>query len=173
MSRPILAVCLLLGVGVAGCGSGEKTVTVDRTVTAPPATGATSTPTVPQRTPPPNAAPTKIVHRRIFQTPSHNIGCGIYGSARCDIDKRNWSPPPHPSNCDVDFGQGLQVGPSAAASFVCAGDTARDLRSPVLAYGTGSRIGHFLCISRTSGVTCTNRATGHGFLISVERYRLF
>ena len=50
------------------------------------------------------------------------------GGARCDIRKRDWSPPPHPASCseEVDFGQGLAVSHDGKASFVCAGDTTLD-----------------------------------------------
>ena len=171
-----LALCLpVAALGLAACGSGDKTVTVERTVAQPPAT-QTGTASTPGRAPTtPSGAPTRIVRQRMFQSPSHNIGCAIYEAARCDIDKRDWPLPPRPAGCpsDSDFGQGLTVEASGPARVVCAGDTARDLRSPVLAYGTGSRVGSFLCVSSRSGITCTNRSTGHGFLISVERYRRF
>jgi hypothetical protein len=95
--------------------------------------------------------------------------------ARCDIVHRSWSLPPRPADCPniVDFGQGIEVGRSGAARFVCAGDTARDPSSRKLPYGSASQVEDFVCVSRPSGMTCTNRLNGHGFLLSVQRYRLF
>jgi len=97
------------------------------------------------------------------------------GTARCDINHRDWSPPPHPSSCPpvVDFGQGLEVGGTGSGQFVCAGDTAMDPSAAELAYGSASVEGAFRCVSATTGMTCTNTATGHGFFISIQSYRMF
>ena len=96
------------------------------------------------------------------------------GTARCDINHRDWSPPARPSSCpdEVDFGQGLQIVKGASA-FVCAGDTAMDPSAPTLAYGSQSVEGPFRCVSATTGMTCTDASTGHGFFISIQSYRLF
>ena len=120
--------------------------------------------------------PTRFVHRPSFRSPTGNVGCILIGGlARCDIAKRDWSPPPHPASCpnQVDFGQGLEVGESGKGHFVCAGDTARDPSAARLPYGTASQVGSFICVSRPSGMTCTNRHNGHGFFISVQSYRAF
>jgi len=95
--------------------------------------------------------------------------------ARCDIVSHSWQLPPRPSSCPqiVDFGQGLEVGSAGTARFVCAGDTVREPASPKLAYGSASRVGPFECVSRSSGMTCTDAATGHGFQLSIQRYQLF
>jgi hypothetical protein len=111
-----------------------------------------------------------------FVSPTGNIGCAIAGGvARCDIVNRSWSPPPRPSSCSsqVDFGQGIEIGKSGAATFVCAGDTARTPGSPKLAYGTGTGVDGFVCVSRTAGMTCTRPRTGRGFTISAQGYKLF
>jgi hypothetical protein len=166
---------------LAGCGGTTKTVIVQgppAPATSGGAGGQTSTPTSSTATTAktPSEAPTSIVHREAFLSPTGNIGCMIVAgtSARCDIAKRNWSPPPRPSSCPnvVDFGQGLEVG-NGAARFVCAGDTARDPSSGKLRYGTASQVGAFTCVSRVTGMTCTDSSTGHGFTISVQGYRLF
>lgn len=73
----------------------------------------------------------------------------------------------------MDFGQGLQIGGSGAPGFVCAGDTARDVTSPKLAYGTASEVAPFICRSRNTGVTCTRTTDGHGFFVSIQSYRFF
>jgi hypothetical protein len=180
--------------GLAGCGGGSKTVIVTvpaktSTAATPPAATTSTTASVPtttstaQTTTP--ATPTTrtastptppTVHLTEFQSPSGNIGCIVVsGIARCDIKQRNWSPPPRPASCPnvVDFGQGLQVFRHGAGRVVCAGDTALNPTAKKLAYGTDSVAGPFRCASATAGITCTNTATGHGFFISIQSYRLF
>ena len=95
------------------------------------------------------------------------------GYARCDIKDHSWSPPPKPSDCDLDWGDALQVSDKAAPALVCHGDTALDQSAAVLAYGQRTRPGSILCESAEAGVTCTHPQNGHGFFISRERYQLF
>lgn len=184
MKRIIGAPAVLLGATalvLSGCGDGTSTVTVDRTVTqTTPTTSttqtATSTGADTNTGTTPSEPPTRFVRREAFLSPTGNIGCMLIGGvARCDIVKRRWSLPPRPSSCpeDVDFGQGLQVERSGRARFVCAGDTARDPSASKLPYGTASQVGPFICVSRSTGVTCTNRFNGHGFFISIQSYRVF
>jgi hypothetical protein len=119
--------------------------------------------------------PTRVVHVQTFRSPSGNIGCAMFeGGARCDIRKREWSPPPRRASCpeQVDFGQGLSVSRTGKASFVCAGDTTLDPGATPLAYGEVSELDGTQCISRSEGITCANHA-GHGFFISIQRYKLF
>ncbi|MGO9972617.1 MAG: DUF6636 domain-containing protein [Solirubrobacteraceae bacterium] len=99
----------------------------------------------------------------------------IIGSARCDIKTRSWSPPPTPKGCPpiVDYGQGLLVTGSGPGHFVCAGDTVLDPSAPTLAYGTTTIVGPFQCASKTTGMSCTNLQTGHGFSIAIQGYRVF
>jgi hypothetical protein len=111
-----------------------------------------------------------------FRTPSANIGCvGETARAanfvRCDIASRSWSPPRRPASCRLDWGQGLALDRRGRSSWVCAGDTALN-RGRILAYGARRVIGGITCVSRTSGLTCTNQ-DGHGFTLSRQRYRRF
>jgi hypothetical protein len=120
-------------------------------------------------------APTAVVHLQSFRSPSGNIGCIMFeGGARCDIRKRDWSPPSRPASCleQVDFGQGLSVDHTGEASFVCAGDTALDPSATPLEYGEASEMGGTQCISRSEGITCANHS-GHGFFVSIQSYKLF
>jgi hypothetical protein len=109
-----------------------------------------------------------------FQSPSGNIGCviGRRGGVRCDIRNRDWSPPPKPASCRLDWGHGLALGRRGRARFVCAGDTTLG-QGRRLAYGDAIRRGRFRCVSRRSGMRCTNRRNGHGFVLSRERVRRF
>lgn len=109
-----------------------------------------------------------------FRSPSANIGCYIDAAAgvRCDIARRDWRVPPRPASCDVDYGQGISLGRTGRARFVCAGDTALG-PARVLGYDRRIRRGAYTCTSTPRGITCINRRTRHGFFLSRQRYRLF
>jgi hypothetical protein len=105
-----------------------------------------------------------------FESPSGNIRCSISSQgARCDISHRDWTAPPRPASCILDWGQGLAVD-ADGASVVCAGDTVE--RGSALAYGTSIDRGEFRCESEQAGVQCTHRPSGHGFSIARSAYRL-
>jgi hypothetical protein len=161
------AVLVLLA--LSGCGGATKTV-----IASSPPQAVTASSTATQTTGAQAAEP--VVHLAAFLTPSGNIGCMIAGGiARCDIERRGWKPPARPSSCPdiVDFGQGLEIGSSGPARFVCAGDTARDPGAAKLAYGSASQAGGFSCSSRRDGLSCRRSADGHGFFISIQSYRIF
>lgn len=172
------AVLWISAVG-SGCGTATKTVTVTQSTPPPPSAVRTQAESPTHAAVKPTAhgeAPPRVVHVGSFRSPSGNIGCMIIdGVARCDIVKRNWSPPPRPSDCPnvVDYGQGIELSGPGQAKFVCAGDTARDPTSKILNYGTASQVGDFWCWSATTGVTCTNRKSHHGFELSLQSYRIF
>jgi hypothetical protein len=136
---------LLAALALAACGSDRSdTATVQNTVTSS------------------------------FRFPSGNLGCVMgSGSVRCDVGERDWSPPPPPASCTVDYGQGAEVSSRGRGHLVCAGDTTLNPSAPVLAYGHSIERGGLRCISSEAGMTCTNTATGHGFVISRQSYRLF
>ncbi len=167
----------------AACGSETKTVTVTTTpaltsasaTRTTPASSASSASTLTSSTSATSTA-TATVHLATFRSPSGNIGCMIIsGTARCDIRQRTWSPPPRPASCPniVDFGQGVEMDGSAPGRLVCAGDTALDPSAAALPYGTDTVVGAYRCESRTSGMTCVNPVSGHGFFISIGSYRVF
>ncbi|HEX7609913.1 MAG TPA: DUF6636 domain-containing protein [Solirubrobacteraceae bacterium] len=169
---------------LAGCGGSTKTVIVQgppsQPSTASTSTGTSSTSataaTGTSASTSAGEAPTHVVRLESFQSPTGNIGCMVLdGAARCDIVHRTWRLPARPASCPpvVDFGQGLEFEGGGSGHFVCAGDTARDPRSAKLPYGTASRVGDITCVSRATGMTCTNATSGHGFMLSVQQYRLF
>jgi hypothetical protein len=113
-------------------------------------------------------------HAAFFQSPSGNIGCALTKKAvRCDIGQRSWKPPPKPTSCPVDWGNGVTLARRGRAQFTCAGDTVFHPDARTLPYGKAIRRGRFRCVSRKSGMRCRNRRNGHGFLLSRERVRRF
>jgi hypothetical protein len=54
----------------------------------------------------------------------------------------------------------------------CHGDTNFVPGLPILPYGQMRSAGPITCNSEASGVTCTDRSTGHFFRLSRESYQL-
>ena len=90
----------------------------------------------------------------------------------CDISERSWSPPPRPADCEFDYGQGIGMSAGEQAAFVCAGDTAMGAGQS-LAYGESITKDDLTCESAEAGITCRDSATGHGFTIARESYKVF
>jgi hypothetical protein len=168
---PVVAV-----IALAGCGNSSNT----QSESSAPTTGQTK-PSATEPGPGPSIAPVdrEVYERTAFHSPSGNVGCQISPTGvRCDIDQRDWSPPPRPADCRLDFGQGISISTGKPAQFVCAGDTARVLppyggAGDPLAYGEAITAGPIRCESAESGMTCRDAASGHGFSISREAYQLF
>jgi hypothetical protein len=120
-------------------------------------------------------APAASARVKFFQSPSGNIGCVVGGGiARCDILEHSWTPPPKPSSCiDLDYGNGVEVIGGHPGEYTCAGDTVFSPSAPVLQYGDKITKNRFTCTSKTSGMRCANRNSGHGFFLSREAVRLF
>ncbi len=95
------------------------------------------------------------------------------GYVRCDIAERDWSPPPRPADCEFDYGQGISLATDEPAQIVCAGDSALAPDAGPLPYGEAITAGSMRCDSAESGITCRDAASGHGFSIAREAYRLF
>jgi hypothetical protein len=120
-------------------------------------------------------APAASARVKFFQSPSGNIGCVVGGGlARCDIQEHSWPAPPAPADCmDLDYGNGVDVIGGHPGEYVCAGDTVFSPTAPVLQYGDKITKNRFTCTSKTSGMRCANRNSGHGFFISRDAVRLF
>jgi hypothetical protein len=171
-AHSLLVLAFVLGLlALPGCGGTTKTVHLEGPPTAftgDAGTGRTTATT--------GATASHALDLTTFRSPTGNIGCVlVQGDARCDIGHREWKPPARPGSCPaiVDYGQGLEIGASGSAQFVCAGDTARDTRSPALGYGSATRADGFECLSATTGMTCRRSRDGHGFFISIQTYRTF
>ena len=108
-----------------------------------------------------------------FHSPSGNIRCVIYGTSftRCDITNRDWSPPPKPRLCELDWGNSLSLGLRGRGRFACVSDAVDPGRT--LDYGKSIKRGRFRCRSRMSGIRCVNVRNDHGFAMSRQRVRRF
>jgi hypothetical protein len=154
-----------------GCGTSDEPDPPDRPATTTETQREPET-TEPQTQPEPEPKPNASLDQ--FQSPSGNIGCILSEKlVRCDIKERDWTPPAPDTRCPYDYGQGLQVSDRGEGTVVCAGDTTLNPDAPKLAYGKRTELGDFECRSETNFVSCRNTATGHGFVLNRERYRLF
>jgi hypothetical protein len=52
-------------------------------------------------------------------------------------------------------------------------DTVRDPRAKALAYGHSTTFGKLKCTSRRTGITCRSTRSRHGFMVSVEKQKVF
>ena len=86
--------------------------------------------------------------------------------------QHDWTAPPKPASCELDWGSGVVVGRHGRAEIVCAGDTTLG-EGRHLAYGDAIARGRFRCVSRRRGMRCVNRRNDHGFALSRERVRRF
>lgn len=168
-----LATLLLLALLVVACGDDEtetttvtETVGTEATTSEDGADGASGD----GQTPPADQEVTELTG---FSSPSGNIGCFIdRPRVRCDIGEREWDPPDPPADCELDYGQGIELVAGGEADFVCAGDTALGA-GPALAYGESIAAGLLRCESSRSGISCRDIETGRGFSIARERFEIF
>jgi len=110
-----------------------------------------------------------------FKTPSGNIVCGHSGRSdsavyvACGIES-GLRPAPRNTCVDLDYsGKRMSLRASGRAVIdLCAGDPGPFLlkdTAPVLGYGSSWHGRGITCMSRRTGLTCTNR-NGHGFSLS-------
>lgn len=178
-----LTVLAALSLGACGGSSGDDgtdagtvvTVTEEVTATDSTSTGETTTTTTTTTTEDgaPPSADIEVSELTTFASPTGNIGCAIDpSSVRCDIGDRDWSPPPKPSDCPGDYGQGIELSAGAAPQFVCANDSTLG-GGETLPYGQSIAAGLLRCESAATGMTCTDTETGRGFTLAKEAYELF
>ncbi|MDO9380283.1 MAG: hypothetical protein Q7T56_15655 [Nocardioidaceae bacterium] len=178
-ARTVVVALVLLTLVLVGCGRARDVV---RTEPGPvPTSGATTPAPSPSPTAPTTGTPTAppaidlpdiVGAIASFTTPTGNIGCYIGAQgARCDIRDRTFEPPPEPPSCGLSWGSSLEVG-AEEAGFACVGDTVMG-SDTILKYGNSTLVGSYGCTSATTGVTCVNRSTGHGFSLSRAAARTF
>ena len=147
---------------VTSCTSGDDSVEFEYELGSPGDSG-------PAGDTPPEPEPQELT---TFSTPSGNIGCVMDPEyVRCDIRERSWEAPPAPSDCELDFGQGIELADETRSHLVCAGDTTLGAQE-TLEYGETSRVGPYRCTSAAAGMNCQAQS-GHGFFLSKETYELY
>jgi hypothetical protein len=162
--NPKIAALVLVG-ALAACSSPGSPADVPTAAPGVPSAraglGAAATP-----------AP-RVVDQADFQSPSRNITCDLTtGAVRCEIVKRDWSPPSKPADCQLGWGQGMSI-KDGKADFVCAGDTVVGTATEVLPYGSSLRAGSVQCDSGNAALRCVDQKSQHGFTLAVADYNLF
>ncbi len=163
----------LLLISAVGCSTSTGGTGVDNADGSAPAVSPSVAASRSTPAPTPSIITSKASGETQFSTPSRNIGCYFAADAvRCDVLDRTWkAPPPRPGECDFgDWGNGLSL-ESERPMFTCATDTVAG-SDQLLAYGHALEIGDFRCTSLRTGLTCDNKATGHGFTLSRTAYEL-
>ncbi len=123
--------------------------------------------------PDPSPPPAEEVDEAMFRTPSKNIECALTKTdVRCDIVRKSWTPSPKPADCQLDWGNGLSIS-GGKSTVTCAGDTLIGSSDRTLDYGQALKSGTLRCDSDSSGMTCKDEKTGHGFTLSTARGKLF
>jgi hypothetical protein len=108
-----------------------------------------------------------------FQLPSGNIHCAMWeGRLRCDIRSVTYRRPARPRDCDLEWGESVELGPRGPAALICHGDTVADPKAPVLGYGQAWQGGGMACTAAATGLRCTN-GEGRGFEMARASLRLF
>jgi hypothetical protein len=108
-----------------------------------------------------------------FVSPSGNIVCGLgtldgKASATCEIRDYSFTAP----HCTQGGGNEFGVTEGEPAAPRCHTDTNFVPGRPILQYGQSRSAGPITCDSEPSGMTCTDKSTGHFFRVSRESYQL-
>jgi hypothetical protein len=178
-----LAVTLI----VAGCGGGTAGTSDTTTITATTAT-QTVTVTTETTTTRTTGGPTTMLpwppaglktgENPGLRTPSGNIECFLLSSfgVGCNAIKHEWTLPPKPASCEFEWTDSVFLAPKGRPGFWCSSN-AVFYSGPywprfTFPYGTSVSGGGITCVSRVSGVTCTN-GDKHGFFLSRQRVTFF
>jgi hypothetical protein len=166
---------------IGGCSSAKHAAQPRATVTATVTEQELGTPAGRSSTRP-RAARTPVVLRlrngqQHFQTPSRNIDCYLlaFGGSRrveCSLKVKDFADPSRPEDCDVDWAPEFDLATHATYG-TCRGDANEPQAPTELPYGTSAVNGPLVCTSQPTGLTCRNRDTTHGFVISREHFDTF
>jgi hypothetical protein len=102
---------------------------------------------------------------RAFRSPTGKLGCAFYSDAQTPRTVRcEW----RDSN-----DRALTLRQRGRARMIKISDTVMDPKAKVLAYGDSTSFGKLRCTSRRTGIRCRSLRSGHGFVVSAERQRVF
>lgn len=152
------------------------TVTAPRPVTVAPSAApvqAAAASGTPESGPPVITGPT--VERAQVSSPTGNIWCSLEYAVECVVQEDDY-PTETARPCEAgDWSDAwFSVGPDSGARGGCRSDTPfGDRRPPALDYGTTAVAQGRACTSETTGMTCWDTRSGHGFRVSRSSYDLF
>lgn len=112
-----------------------------------------------------------------FVMPSGNIYCALIGEdndmLRCEIQSLlNPLPPqPYSNYCEFDWGAGFLLRQQGKPDVLCISDTIAGSNN-TLSYGKTWQNSGFKCISKRTGLMCSN-SDGHGFFLSRNQWKAF
>jgi hypothetical protein len=138
------------------------------TQTPPPTVTVTS---------PGGAPPTNVAQiSGPFRSPSGNIRCDEFiidgpHTVRCEVVEHDWSGPPRASDCELNWGDRLELTEGRPGAFSCYGQNLRE-SDQILHYGRVALFGSISCTSDTVGIMCLDNDTGHYFRVSREDYSI-
>ena len=102
---------------------------------------------------------------RAFRSPTGKLGCAFYADAQTPRTVRcEW----RDSN-----DRALTLRQRGRARTIKISDTVMDPKAKILAYGHSTSFGKLRCTSRRTGITCRSLRSGHGFVVSTQRQRVF
>jgi len=129
---------------------------------------------------------------RMFEMPSHNIGCydngyGISNAVTCEIKSHSWAFPADLWNqCQIETNYGWDYGCDASMVLLSTDGTvsvgahgdeppwtyakAINTKVPLLQYGQKANFGTAACLSASDGVTCWDIYTHHGFKTNMSAF---
>lgn len=167
--------CFAVAVMTAACSSTDDAspeTSARPTSTPAPAPPATVTITPPGSRPGVNIQPITGP----FQSPSGNIRCTMFDSdgrntVRCDVVEYGWKAPPRSPDCQLNWGDRVELTEDSAAVFSCYGQNLPDPQA-TLDYGKVAIFGSISCTSETIGIMCLDNDTGHFFNVSRDSYQV-
>ena len=111
-----------------------------------------------------------------FQSPSGNIRCTMFDSdgrntVRCEVVEHGWEAPPRSPDCQLNWGDRVELTEDSAAVFSCYGQNLPDPQA-TLDYGKVAIFGSISCTSETTGIMCLDNDTGHFFNVSRDSYQV-
>jgi hypothetical protein len=102
---------------------------------------------------------------RAFRSPTGKLGCAFYSDPQTPRTVRcEWAD----SN-----DRALTLTETGRVRRIKISDTVRDPKAHALAYGRSTSFGRLTCTSRRTGITCRSARSGHGFMVSVHKQRVF
>jgi hypothetical protein len=92
-------------------------------------------------------------------------------TVRCEVVEHNWEAPPRYQDCQLNWGDQVELTEDGPAVFSCYGQNLPDPQA-TLEYGKVAIFGSISCTSETAGIMCLDNDTGHFFNVSRDAYQV-